>query len=285
MPPTALHTIEEGKGEPLIFVHGSASDYRTWEKQLPYFAGHFRTLVYSRRYHWPNPVILENEDYSMMQHIDDLKGLILQKAPVGVHLAGHSYGAFICLKLAMEHPGLVRTLTLAEPPVITIFVSNSPKPGELLKLLPLKPRLAIEIIKFGLEGVAPAKKAFEKGLPEKALEIFGNATLGKSAFQRLSPSRMEQARSNLFKMELMGSGFPQLDKEQIKNIRVPVMLISGDRSPLMFRLLLRELTKLISGADLKIISNASHIMHEDNSSQYNKVLMSFLKDHLDPRSS
>ncbi|NIT60692.1 MAG: alpha/beta fold hydrolase, partial [Aliifodinibius sp.] len=74
------------------------------------------------------------------------------------HLVGHSYGAFLSLLLAMRQPDYVRTLVLAEPPAITLFVSNNPKPLEILKLLVSRPRTAAAIIKFGAKGVTPAIK-------------------------------------------------------------------------------------------------------------------------------
>jgi non-heme chloroperoxidase len=124
----ALEYRELGKGEPVIFVHGSASDYRTWQLQQEAFPERFRMIEFSRRYHWPNDPIPDGADYSMDEHVSDLQALVRSLDAAPAHLVGHSYGGFLCLLLAMRQPSLVRTLVLAEPPVITVFVSNTPKP-------------------------------------------------------------------------------------------------------------------------------------------------------------
>jgi len=92
---TGFEYSEDGSGEPLVFVHGSASDYRTWQGQHAAFARHFRTIVYSRRYHWPNEPIPAGVDYSMAGHVEDLKALLhlLDAAPA--HLVGHSYAELL----------------------------------------------------------------------------------------------------------------------------------------------------------------------------------------------
>jgi pimeloyl-ACP methyl ester carboxylesterase len=94
-----LEYTEQGTGEPLVLVHGSASDYRTWHLQQAAFSKHFRTITYSRRYHWPNQPIPDGGDYSMLLHVDDLKKVIHSLDAKPAHLVGHSYGAFLCLLL------------------------------------------------------------------------------------------------------------------------------------------------------------------------------------------
>ncbi len=269
---------ENGNGETLVLVHGSASDSRTWEKQVPEFGKYYHTLAYSRRYHWPNTQIDAAADYSMMEHLVDLEEFI--KYPVNsktVHLIGHSYGAFLCLLLAIKNPELIRTLTLAEPPAITLYVSNVPKPLELLKLLLTKPKLAAAILKFGAKGIAPATKALHQNDFNTALEVFGKATLGVQPYLNLSLERRKQAETNLIKADLLGSGFLPLSKNKIKKLNLPTLLISGQNSPKLFQYLLKELNKLIPGSELQIIPDASHIMHEDNPSYYNATVLSFLK--------
>ena len=45
---------EQGDGEPVVLVHGSASDLRTWEQQVPAISESHRVIAYSRRYARPN---------------------------------------------------------------------------------------------------------------------------------------------------------------------------------------------------------------------------------------
>jgi len=267
---------ECGNSEPLVFVHGSASDYRTWEAQQDVFAQHFRTITYSRRYHWPNEQIKEGADYSMAEHVDDLEALLRTLDAAPAHLVGHSYGAFVCLLLAMQSPDLVRSLVLAEPPAITLFVSNSPKPLEILKVLVTRPRTAAGIIKFGAKGVAPATEALESNDKEEALRVFGKATLGADTFHQLSEERLEQAHANFIKAELLGAGFPPLDDEQLRSIQAPTLLLCGQSSPRLWHRLTDRLQELLPHAERIQIPGASHIMHEDNAPAYNAKILAFL---------
>ncbi len=262
----------------VVFVHGSASDYRTWDGQIKEFGKHYKTLAFSRRYHLPNKKILPKQDYSMQQHLDDLEKFIKLFSDQPVHLVGHSYGALLGLLLAIQSPKTIKSLTLAEPPAIRLNISNSPKPLEILKLLFSKPKLVLAIMKFGVKGIGPATKAFKSEDYNRALETFGKAVLGIRTYENLSEERLKQARGNLIKSELLGSGFLPLDKEQIKNIQIPTLLLRGENSKELWHYLLAELDELLSSSQQKTIPHASHIMHEDNPVYFNKTLLTFLKE-------
>ena len=73
---TALEYVEQGDGDPIVLVHGSASDYRSWQVQLDAFAKRYWAIAYSRRYHWPNEPIAAQSDYSMEEHVRDLEALL-----------------------------------------------------------------------------------------------------------------------------------------------------------------------------------------------------------------
>jgi len=274
-----LKYVDKGNGQPIVFVHGSASDYRTWQSQLDEFARDLRVVAYSRRYHWPNEPIPADADYSMMEHVDDLQALIHSLGISPVHLVGHSYGAFICLLLVMRDPGLIRSLVLAEPPAITLFVSNTPKPHEIIKLLFTRPQTAVAIIKFGVKGVVPATAAAKKGELEKALHIFGKTVLGLETFVNLSKSRLEQARDNTIKSEFTGSGYPPLDDDKLRKLNIPTLLINGKNSPRLFHFLMDRIEELLPDTKRIEISAASHIMHEDNPPDYNEAVYSFIAEN------
>ena len=153
----SLEYSEEGHGEPLVFVHGSDSDYRTWHHQKESFSRFFRSIVYSRRYHWPNDEISEGTDYSMIEHVKDLQALLQSLNIPPVHPVGHSYGAFLSLVLAIRKPNLISTIVLSEPKVITLFVSTTPTPMEILKLLVIRPRTAAGHYKIRSKGCSPCE--------------------------------------------------------------------------------------------------------------------------------
>ncbi|HEY0679668.1 MAG TPA: alpha/beta hydrolase [Chitinophagaceae bacterium] len=271
--------VESGNGDTLILVHGSASDYRTWEKQVAAFGNHYHTIAYSRRFHTPNQPINDTEEYSIFQHVSDLEALINSFCKGPVHLLGHSYGGVACLLLVISKPHLVKSLILAEPPVFTLYVSSNPKPSELFKLLLKKPSLAMAIIKFGATGIGPTKNAVLQNKMNKALDIFGKATLGASTYRNLSESRRQQAFDNLIKAEITGNLFPRLDVSVIKRIKMPVLLLSAQNSPKLMHYLIDELHHYIPGSEKYIIPGASHIMHEDNADDFNSVVLTFLKKH------
>lgn len=271
-----LNYEEKGEGELVVFVHGSVSDYRTWKNQFEEFSKNYHTIVYSRRFHWPNKKILSTEDYSMNQHVDDLEKL-LKETGKKANLVGHSYGGFICLLLAMKSPELIRKLILSEPPLITLHVSNIPKPIEIIKLLFTRPKTGFAIINFGVKGIGPATKEVKNDNIDKAIEIFGKATLGREAYAELSKLRKEQVNENVIKSEFIGSGFPKLDLNKIANTNIPTLLLEGENSPKLFSLLLDRLEELLPNSKRNVIPNASHITHEDNCNEYNRLVLSFIK--------
>jgi non-heme chloroperoxidase len=109
--------VEEGSGPPLILVHGSVSDYREWAKQMAPLARRYRVIAYSRRYHWPNEPPGADADASPERQVEDLAVIIKALGVAPAHIAGHSFGGAVALRLALRHPELVRSLILIEPGV------------------------------------------------------------------------------------------------------------------------------------------------------------------------
>jgi pimeloyl-ACP methyl ester carboxylesterase len=214
----------------------------------------------------------------MDEHVEDLQALIRSLDAAPAHLVGHSYGAFLCLLLAMRKPELVRTLVLAEPPVITLFVSNNPTPLEILRLLATRPRTAVAMIRFGVLGAIPARKAFERDDVERGIRAFGNAVFGPGGYEALAEPQRERVADNRtnIKAELLGPGFVPLDSGKLRGIGIPTLLVTGQQSIGLFHRLTDALAELLPATERCVIPQATHAMHEDNSAAFNAAVLAFI---------
>jgi len=213
----------------------------------------------------------------MADHVDDLKQVLESLSDSRAHLVGHSYGAYLALMVAIRYPALINKLVLVEPPVIPLLTGFPPKPKRLLRALVSHPKTALPIIRFLATGLAPAASAARRGEAEAALAQMGKAILGGEAFNALSQTRLEQARDNYIKAELLSDGFMMaLDAKDVSSIRAQTLLVTGERSPVLWHRLTDRLEELIPDTKRVDIPNASHIVHEDNAAAFNQTVLSFL---------
>lgn len=273
-----LEVRDVGEGRPLVLVHGSSHDHRMWREQLDHWSDDHRVIAYSRRYHWPNQPIAPGGTYALVDHVDDLRQLLRTLEVGPATLVGHSYGGLVSLVLAARTPGVVDTLVLIEPPVMGLFVSTPPRPGELLKLALRHPRTAMEIMKLGATGLGPATEALRRGDEEEALRRMGTAILGEEALEALEPERMELVRDNLILEELESpEAFPRLDPGTVSSLRRPVLLVGGGESPAVFACLLDRLEELLSDAERVTVDGASHLVQEDRPDWFYEAVEGFLE--------
>ena len=129
---TELAYVEQGQGSPVILVLGAVGDYRVWTHQVAAFSTRHRVIAYSFRYHHPNaPPSSGAADYTLPTHAEDLAMLIRSLGLGPTHLVGYSYGGSVAALVGRNHPELVRSLVLAEPPLYSLL-SQHPEAKSLL---------------------------------------------------------------------------------------------------------------------------------------------------------
>ena len=110
-----LSYMEQGSGEPAVFVHGAPSDLRTWEPVREAIAKKYRFIAYTQRYFGTEPWPDEGKNFSIATLADDLATFITSLNAGPVHLVGWSYGGVVAMPAAVKNPSLVRSLILYEP--------------------------------------------------------------------------------------------------------------------------------------------------------------------------
>ncbi|UFW45941.1 MULTISPECIES: alpha/beta fold hydrolase [Bradyrhizobium] len=262
-----LHYIELGQGTPVVLVHGTLEDYRTWDGQLEAFSKGYRLISYSRRYHYPNEWPKVATDFSVTLHAKDLAAFIKALNLPPVHLVGHSYGAFIAFLVARDHPEVIRSLTLGEPPV-----------WPLLKTTPEGDALLSAIITRSIA----TSEAFKQGNDEEGVRRFVNGVLGDGSYEKIPPPVLKRVMDNV--QELKGEAssrdlFPPTTCEDVQKVKAPTLLVDGGLSPKVFRLVDDMLEHCLPSVERATIPAASHQMEVENPQAFNDTVLAFIAKH------
>lgn len=249
-----LHYIEQGAGVPVVFVHGSLSDFSYWQDQVVGFSQRYRAIAYSRRYNFPNrnsPI----PGYSAITDADDLAAFIGALHLGKVYIVGHSYGALASLFLATRHPELIRALVLAEPPAIS-----------LLRHLPSEYAQRGEATYDDIyrRMVAPMQADFARGDPDAGVGVFMDYVFNDPhAWANMSARDRGDTMKDVHEWDVImtkGTLFPEITPQAIHNIEVPVLLMSGGKSYPFLALIDRELVRLIPHSRHIVYADAGHQM-------------------------
>jgi non-heme chloroperoxidase len=260
-----LHYIEQGRGEPLILLHGGQGDYRAWDSQMKAYSKQYRVISYSRRYNFPNENPDIPADYSAYVDEEDLAAFIRELKLGPVHLVGTSIGAFAALVLAVEHPELVRSLVVAEPPVhrwVTDTASGAAAYGE-----------------FMANVHEPAGKAFRAGDDRGAMRILVDAFAGARRFDSLSPDGVASVMQNarFFKaITLSSDPYPMVPRDRVARMTIPVLIVTGENTMEIHKLVNDELARILPGAKRVTIPKAGHGSPRENPTAFNEAVLAFL---------
>jgi pimeloyl-ACP methyl ester carboxylesterase len=276
-----LAYVEEGRGQPVVFVHGGLGDYRHFARQIAPFAERHRAIAVSCRGYWPNEPLRPDENITLDTFVEDIAAFIIALDAGPVHLVGHSSpGGFGSLRLAQHHPELLRSVVLLEPPAFPLLgVNIPPSPSQLIRLFFRNRRAGVALIRMGLKGMRPAIKAFERGDDELAVRTFLSANKGTTTFWPTDDLLAQMiANASPLKAQLR-SGFPEFSEADARGINVPTLLVSGDRSPVHLTSVTDRLQQLLPNVERLNIADAGHAMFISHPVEFNLGVIDFIDRH------
>lgn len=114
-----LHYEVAGKGEPIVFLHGSYASRFAWRFQRDALAGDFRMILRDLRGHDGAPSVAPPGFAFDTTEVDDMLAVLRAEGLERVSLVGHSTGATIAFLFALRHPHRVRRVVLIEPTLLS----------------------------------------------------------------------------------------------------------------------------------------------------------------------
>lgn len=101
-----------GEGEPLVLLHGLASNARIWDLAAPLLAGRFRVVAPDQRGHGLSDK--PDSGYDLTSVSEDMAAFVEALGLERPALVGHSWGASVALQFAAARPDGVSALVLVD---------------------------------------------------------------------------------------------------------------------------------------------------------------------------
>lgn len=121
-----LHYVEEGEGDPILFVHGNPTWSYVWRNIIPYAAGRGRAialdLVGMGKSGKPDI------EYRFIDHAKYLEGFIDKLGLRNLTLVVHDWGSALGLQYAARRPSNVRGIAMMEPMLWIANLKDLPEP-------------------------------------------------------------------------------------------------------------------------------------------------------------
>ena len=214
-----VHGRAGDSGTPLVLLHGGGSTFETsFAEVLPALSRGRRVIVYDRQGHGRTADV--DRPFSFRQSAEDAAGLLRTLGVSQADFMGFSNGGQIALQIALSHPEIVR-------------------------------KLVVESAMFSRDG---ADASFWEGFDHARLEDMP-AEL-KDEYVRVAP-RPSDLTAMFWKSVNQMKTFEGWSPEQIRSIRLPTLVLLGDRDVVrpehgvaLYRLLPR--------AQLAILPNTDH---------------------------
>jgi len=256
--------LELGSGPPLVCVHGTLGDFRTWSAVMGPLSKSYRVISVSLRHFFPEHWDGAGDDYRMSQHVADVIAFIEQIEPKPINLMGHSRGGHISFRVAEQRPDLLRKVILAEPGGdLDATLDPTVVPGAPSAL--------------GARVLLSVNKVREGDI-EGALENFVDGIDGEGSWRRLPAAAKQQLRDNIY--TLLGQAHEArkpYTKADPQAIKTPTLLIGGADTKGALSTMWRVLAEHIAGARTAVIPGAKHWMFEQDPEGYSRVVTEFLE--------
>src|SRR5690606_11854099 len=106
------------EAETIVFVHGFTENTPARRAWIPHLSRQYRLVMFDLRGFGKTAPVDEDFKYTTDLYVDDLVRVINALAGEPVHLVAAKSGCITLIRLAATRPDLVRSITLACPPLV-----------------------------------------------------------------------------------------------------------------------------------------------------------------------
>ena len=246
-----IYIGDEGKGFPLVLIHGFLGSSKMWEPQINFFKNHFRVIT-------PDlPGFGKSNKAKSHNSIQSIANLLMdcleEKKIDKFYLLGHSMGGMIVQEMAKKYGNKIVKL---------ICYSTGPRgemPGRFESVDQSRENLKKKGLKITVKNIS--KTWFVRKENAKYFDICiesGKQTSTKAADDALIAFKNWNGVDTL------------------KNIKNETLIVWGDQDKSYNLEQIKTLEKSIKKSKLVIFKNCAHNVHLEQPDQFNNAIKNFL---------
>jgi len=225
-----------GEGDPILLLHGNSGSIKTMEYQIPELSKHFKVIAVDSRAQGRSTDSNKEITYALMA--SDMNELIDKLKLGSVYIVGWSDGGNIGLELAFAHPEKVRKLVTfgANYTYENFMAAPDSVVMDPNDSLIIKTSACMQMYKAGFDGIPPEIQKKLTDLTQK---------------------------------------YPNFTKEQLKQIKIPALIVVGDHDLITLDQTIAIFTSL-PHSQLFIVPGATHFVPIEQSKLINSEVIKFL---------
>lgn len=171
---------------------------------------------------------------------------LVESVPGGAHLVGHSYGGAIALRVALHHPGRVRSVGVYEPVVFRLLFDYHGRR-----------RPTSEIIEVASEMRRQLRSDDTRGAAARFVDYWG----GRAAWQTLSA---DQQAGIMKRIDVITAQFGALADDaprlaDYRSLRAPTLVLAGSEMHAPVRRITELLRFALPNASFRALAGMGHM--------------------------
>jgi non-heme chloroperoxidase len=263
--PVELYYEVQGRGAPVVLIHGWPLNGRSWDKQvIALVEAGYQTITYDRRGFGRSTASWDGHDYDTIAA--DLDALLVHLDLSDVRLVGFSAGGGAVARYIGNH-GTARVAKAVLASAVTPFLhvtQGNPEGG--------LDDGTIAHFEAGIRGDRP-------GFADQFLTLMYSAKGGSTVSEPQRLHGRDLANAASARATLVGpAAFGRTDfRPDLEKFDVPTLVIHGDSDAVVpFHVSGRRSAAAIAGAELVLIEGGPHGINASHADEFNKAVIAFL---------
>lgn len=256
------HTREAGAGATVLCLHSNASASAQWRGLMEVLAPRFRAVAPDLLGAGRSPAWPDDEPGRLACEIDLLAPVLAAAGP-RFHLVGHSYGAALATRIAVQMPQRVASLVLYEPTLFVLLDEEQPGSAAAAGIRDAAAAAAAAVARGDLDGAGCA---------------FIDFWLGAGAWHAMPAERRATVAASMRPMARWAHALfaETLKLADLAALRQPVLLLGGGTSPPAASEVLRLLRQALPRAESVVFPDLGHMGPVTHAGPVNQAIERFL---------